>query len=105
MLPEFKRHQPILFGIFLTFVTVGENLISATKEVIESWCVQSCYTMNWGKCTEYIVDRGIVSHISNMNIQFWASLGSRGCREKFQTLQICYFWSQFFMFFWPKLFF
>ena len=29
-----------------------------------------------------VVDRGILSHIYNMNIQFLAALGSRGCREK-----------------------
>ena len=29
-----------------------------------------------------VVDRGILSHISNMNFQFLAVLGSPGCREK-----------------------
>ena len=30
-----------------------------------------------------LVERGILSHISNMNFQFWSAvLGSWGCREK-----------------------
>ena len=48
MLPEFKIHKPILFGIFLTFATikvVGEpkqqNLISAKKFVKGTGCLQS----------------------------------------------------------------
>ena len=47
MLPEFKIHEPILFGIFLTFATiklVGEpkqqNLISAKKFVKRTGCLQ-----------------------------------------------------------------
>ena len=30
-----------------------------------------------------IVDRGVLSHISNMNFQFWAVWGSWGCRDGF----------------------
>ena len=47
MLPEFKIHQPILFGIFLTFATikvVGEpkqqNLISTKKFMKRTGCLQ-----------------------------------------------------------------
>ena len=32
--------------------------------------------------THRVVERGILSHISNMNFQFWAVLGSRDCRER-----------------------
>ena len=48
-----------------------------------------------------VVDRGILSHISDMNFQFWAVLGRRGCREKNPS---CHkydnFEGSFFMFSW-----
>mgnify|MGYP001194092638 CR=1 FL=1 len=51
-----------------------------------------------------IVDRGILSHVSSMNFQFWAVLGSQGCREKKDPNLHKYatFEGSFFLFSWAK---
>ena len=55
--------------------------------------------------TEYIVDRGILNHISNMNIKFWAVLDSRGCRKKdVNCHKYAAFEVSFFMFSWHFFF-
>ena len=46
------------------------------------WTVLSLYSTNkLVQETHRVVDRGILSHISNMTFQFWTVLGSVGCRE------------------------
>ena len=53
MLPEFKMYQPILFGIFLTFVTIKvlaepkqQNLISAKKFVKHTGCLHTSNSLS-----------------------------------------------------------
>ena len=53
MLPEFKMYQPILFGIFLTFVTIKvlaepkqQNLISAKKFVKRTGCLHTSNSLS-----------------------------------------------------------
>ena len=63
-------------------------------------------THSYPRRSHRVVDRDILSHISNMNFQFWAVLGSRGCREKkIQTaISMILLRAVFFMFSWAILF-
>ena len=50
-------------------------------------------------------ERGILIHIFNMNFQFWAVLGSEGCRERKKNPncpKYGTFRGSFFMFSWAK---
>ena len=76
-----KKTIPDILAFFSILISIkNDYLIEKISKKSEknwnspiSWLIVS---------TEYIVNRGILSHISNMNIQFWAVLGSQGCREQ-----------------------
>ena len=59
---------------------------------------KSCYVMT----SQIQYHRSLDTRIYKTNIQFWAVLGSRGCREKIQTAT---FEVSFTMFSWPKILF
>ena len=107
----------VKFKVCFRLLTASGNLISqfffVFLSLIYDFVLLSRWTMETFKwlenvvklslCNPYMteshrVDRGILSHISNINFQFWAVLGSRSCRgKKIQTvismllLRTCFF--------------
>ena len=84
------------FLIFLFLLQHTHSIVCANKLLDNLGCIHRYST----------TDHWIYTRIYKMNYQFWAVLGSRGCREKKSKLPwVCNFRGHFFMFSLSKNFF